>query len=493
MQSDHANSLPLSAQRRPIVELLLLSLPTVAQFASYVVLQFIDTLMLAWVGDIPATAVGNAGGVVWSVMALGFGTILVVNALVSQSFGRNDPVECGRYLWQGVWFSLIYGTLALSSLPVASWLFQSLGHEHALAIAESQYFRITIAFTAVKLVAASLGQFLLAVNRPLVVMSASIAGVMVNIVANYVLIFGKFGFPALGVGGAAWGTNIALLFELAVLVGFIAYDPRIGRRFNARDWRPRRREMGQLLRVGLPSGLSTVAEVSAWSLFSIWVIGFFGTVAMAAHTYAFRFMMISFMPAVGIGSAVTALVGRYIGAGRPDLAAQRAHLGFAVAGTYMVVCGVGLMVFREPLIGIFSADPEIIRIGGLFLVMMAIYQIFDAMYVVYNGALRGAGDTLVPAIVLGVLVWTFCVGGGYIVATRWPQAGIVGPWVTTTLYGALLGIFLMMRFVKGKWRKIDLDPDHIDATEAGAQPASVSPVLVESDRVGRLQGATAES
>lgn len=442
---------------RPTVELLLLALPMIGQFSSYVVLQFTDTYMLALVGDIAATAAGNAGGLVWSVFALGFGTLLIVNTLVSQSFGRGARAECGRYLWQGIWFAIIYSVLALAAMPFADRMFLAFGHEPELAALEAEYFRICLMFCVVKLVSASTAQFLLAVNHPGIVLTATLVSVVANISANYVLIFGKLGFPAMGAAGAAWGTNISVLVELIVMVGAIVLLPKIGRRYHCGDWRPRLREFWTMLRVGLPAGGSTVAEVLAWSLFTVWVIGLFGTVTMAAHTYAFRYMMICFMPAVGIGSAVTALVGRYIGAGRPELAERRAHLGFVISAVYMVSAGVMLTVFRHWLIARFSVDPEVIRIGGTIIVMMAIYQIFDAMYVVYNGALRGAGDTLVPAIVLAALVWVVGLGGGYWAAVTWPQYGVVSPWTVMTLYGALLGVFLMLRFLGGRWKRIRLD------------------------------------
>jgi MATE family multidrug resistance protein len=177
---------------------------------------------------------------------------------------------------------------------------------------------------------------------------------------------------------------------------------------------------------------------------------------------------------------VTALVGRYIGAGRPELAERRAHLGFVISAVYMVSAGVMLTVFRHWLIARFSVDPEVIRIGGTIIVMMAIYQIFDAMYVVYNGALRGAGDTLVPAIVLAALVWGVGLGGGYWAAVTWPQYGVVSPWTVMTLYGALLGVFLMLRFLGGRWKRIRLDrtDQKLPASNQPGVSATLEPVTV---------------
>lgn len=459
-----ATTQSLETQRRPSVELILLALPMIAQFSSYVVLQFTDTYMLSLVGDVAATAAGQAGSIVWSIVAFGFGTLLLVNTLASQSYGRKDFASCGRYLWQGLWFAAMYGTLALLALPFARRFFDAFGHEPALAQLEAQYFQICLSFAAIKLFSAATSQFLTAVNRPTVVMIATFAGVGANIVANYLLIYGKFGFPQLGVAGAAWGTNVALVVELAIMWAFIARS-NIGRLYNAFDARFDGEMFRTLLKVGSPAGLSTVAEVAAWSTFMVVAVGTFGTTVMSAQNYAFRFMMVSFMPAVGIGQAVTALVGRYIGRGEHDQAARRAHLGFVVVSIYMVSCGALMILFRHQLMSFFTADPKVIAIGGTILTMMALYQLFDAMYVVYHGALRGAGDTLVPAIVLAMLVWTVCVGGSFVVAHNWPQYGAIGPWGISIVYGMMLGVFLMLRFIRGGWKQIRLHGEKSPSNE----------------------------
>jgi multidrug resistance protein, MATE family len=456
---------------RPLWELLILALPTVAQMASYTVLQFTDTWMLSKVGVLEPTAAGNSGMFSFSVVSFGVGVLFVVNTLVSQAFGRRDFEQCGRYLWQGVWFGVLFSLVLLPTLPISHLFFHWSGHEPLLVQMEASYYRITVAAAVLKLVATAFGQFLLAVNRPGHVLIAAVVGVAVNVFANWVLIFGHFGFPALGVVGAAWGTNLAVFVEMAVLIGF-ALMPHIRRTYNVLDWRIRRGEMRTLMTIGLPSGGQLVADVLAWTLFGMWVIGVYGTTTMAANTFMFRYMVVSFMPAFGIATAVTALVGRYIGMGRPDVAIKRANLGFVVTATYMLICGIFFFVGRNSLIGVFTDDPEIIRLGALFLVFAAVYQFFDAMYIVYNGALRGAGDTLVPAVATAVLCWGITVFGGFAIATYRTDWGPAGPWTAATIYGVILGLFMFIRFRRGGWRRIHLEKS--DASNVAAPSATVS-------------------
>jgi len=389
-------------------------------------------------------------------MGFGVGVLFCVNTLVSQAFGQKDLPACGRYMWQGIWFAIMFACLAAPIIPFSGKLFAAFGHEPHLASLEAQFFSISLAGAAVKLTAVSVGQFMLGINRPWMVLVAAVSGVCANAIANLFLVFGALGAPKLGVAGAAIGTNIGVTVELIVLA-LIAFRPLTRKIFGTDDWKPCKAQLLTLMKIGLPSGVQIVADVLAWTLFSVWVMAPFGTAAMAANNFMFRYFSVSFMPAFGIATAVTALVGRYIGAGDFETARKRAHLGFYVAAAYMLACGVGYILGRNQLIGLFSQDPEVLRIGATLLIFAGAYQLFDAMYIVYNGALRGAGDTLVPAVATATLCWGITVLGGFTVSRTKPEWGPGAPWVLATIYGALLGVFILMRFARGKWQSIRLE------------------------------------
>jgi MATE family multidrug resistance protein len=439
-----------------LVELLRLAGPTVAQMASYTIMQFIDTWMLSRLGTTGPTAAGNAGLFAFSFVSFGVGTLFVVNTLVSQSYGRKDFQTCGRYLGQGIWFSFAFAIVLLPFIFFLQAAFRSFGHEPELVAMESTYLRIVLANAVFKLLGTAFSQFLLATNRPGAVMISTVAGVSVNAVAAWALIFGHLGASPHGIAGAAWAQNIGVVIEMTGCLAFVL-RPRFRRQFYALDWRPRLAEMTTLLSIGLPAGLQFIADVLAWSLFCTWVMAAFGTAAMAANTFMFRYMVVSFMPAFGVSAAVTALVGRYIGMGRPDIARSRANLGFVVTAIYMVTCGVLFFLGRNQLIGLFSDDPQVRRIGAQMMIFAAIYQFFDAVYIVYNGALRGAGDTFVPAVATAVLCWGITVFGARWIAVHFPQWGTAGPWTVATIYGVILGIFIYLRFRAGGWERIHLE------------------------------------
>jgi MATE family multidrug resistance protein len=322
---------------------------------------------------------------------------------------------------------------------------------------ETVYTRVMFATAGIKLVQVAFSQYMLATNRPNLVMLSSIIAVSINACCAYVMLFGKFGIAPMGVLGAAYAQAIGVSVEMVTLVIFSLWNPKLRAKYNALDWRPRAAQMKTLVTVGFGSGLQFFVEVMAWSLFANWVFGALGKTAMEANAFMFRYLASTFMPAFGLSSAVTALVGRYIGMGKPDVAMQRAHLGFKVTLVWLLFCGALYCVYRRELIELFTRDPEVVRLGALLMIFAAFYEIFDGMYIVYYGALRGAGDTFVPAVATAGLCWTIMLGGGYLAGRYFPQFSGAGPWGIASVYGAILGIFMLVRFQRGRWKSIHLE------------------------------------
>ncbi len=439
-------------------ELLALALPQIVQMASYTTMQFLEAWMLARAGDgnvLGPTAVGNAGMLAFTLISFAMGALFVLNTLVSQNYGAGNNKECGRYLWQGIWFALGFSVVMSAGFPFYSSLFHRMGHAPDLVQLEGQYLRIQLLAATLRLLGTAMGQFLLAINCPRRVLLATVCGIGCNIVAGLILVLGMFGGPRLGVVGAGWAQNIGLLVETSCLT-IIIFLPGIRKTYNVLDWRLRRQHFVQLLKIGLPSGMQFFSELTSWSLFMLWVMAAFGTDEMAANNFTFKYMSVSFMPAFGISVAVTALVGRYIGMGRPEVAQQRTHLGFGITLIYMLVCGLAFFLLRERAMMLFTQDPKVIRIGATLMVFAALYQIFDATYISYNAALRGAGDTLLPALIMNLLAYGLIVFAAHHSATHYRQWGTTGPWVAAMIYGVLLSGFIVWRFNSGRWKKMHL-------------------------------------
>ena len=458
-------------------EVVALAWPTVLTMVSYTLMQFVDALMVAQVGPLEVAAQGN--GSVWSFAPISFcyGVLSLVNTFVAQHVGAGRGQEAGRWMWAGLWLSLIawlavllpFGFLAM---PAA---FAAMGHEPALVQLETSYAQILLAGGILNLGAKAVHNFLFGVSRPKIVAIAAIAGNAVNLLGNYALIYGEAGLPslglpgvpgapALGVTGAAIATLCGVLVELVVPLAAV-FGARIDRLHGTRrSWRPHWHSVRELLRVGWPAAIQFGNELVCWAIFMSVLVGRFGTIEIAAGWAVLRYVHLSFMPAMGFSVATTTLVGRAIGHGEPDVAVRRARAALAVTVTYMVMCALAMLIMREDLVRIFAiaadSDAEtvarIIEVGAKLMICAAVFQVFDAVGIIYTGALRGAGDTVWPGLVTMGLAWGCIVGLGWWLAVSEPQWGAVGPWIGASAYIAAVGVALAWRFERGRWRSIRL-------------------------------------
>jgi len=453
-----------------------LAWPTVVTMTSYTVMQFVDSLMVSQLGELELAAQGNGGVWAWTSMAFLFGVITMVNTFVSQCVGRGELHRAAGYAWCGVWFAVFSWSILL--LPMAIWglpmAFEVMGHERALIELETSYGRVLLLGAAINLGGKAITHFFFGIGRPKVITISAIAGNLVNVIGNYVLIYGEAGLPALGlpgvpgvvpmgVQGAAIATVIGTCVESVIPV-LVFLGPQMSRQYGTRvAWRLDGGGIRDLVRVGWPGSVQQGNEMVCWAIFMTVLVGRFGTEHLAAGWIVLRYMHLSFMPAVGFSVATTTLVGQFIGAREPGLAAKAAHTSLWMAVVYMSIWGALMMLFREPMVRIFlsaggsTSDAErILAIGSSVMILAAVFQSFDGIGIVYFGALRGAGDTLWPGLVTAGLSWTLIVGGGWGFAVGFPQWGSWGPWAGCTLYIIALGAALAWRFERGAWRSIRL-------------------------------------
>lgn len=451
---------PLSEEPRGegVREISQLAAPIILGMMSWTLMQFVDNLMVARVSKEALAAVGSAG--IWSYLLAGMfiGTCSCVATFVAQSIGRGRPEETAQYAWHGVYFALLGGVAALALWPLAPGLFGMMGHSEEVTRLETVYFQIRLVGFVFLAWAAGLTAFFQAIHRPLLPSLVAIGCNLLNAVLDYVLIFGfePLGIPRLEVVGAAWATVIATVMNALVLHAVFVSGP-FHREYATRAWTAARfqwQKLRELVRVGMPAGIAMTLDIAIWGIFISIIVGRFGDEVLAAQTAVITMMHVSFMPAVGLNHALTAIVGKYIGQHDIPRAKARAYTATRMAAVYMIGMGIVFAVFGGWILEhLFDAGPDVVRIGRVLFLLAAFFQGFDAINIVISGALRGAGDTRFMAVVMFIAAYLVFLPLAAVFAFTL-EGGAIGAWIAAAIYIVGLSGVLLYRFASEAWRGI---------------------------------------
>lgn len=429
--------------------------PVMLGAVSFAIMDFVDRVFVSSLGMDHLAAVGSSGIWAYTLGMFFLGIAGCVSTFVAQSLGRGKFKNCSHYAWQGIYISMAAGSVALIMWPLADELFGTMGHTESVTDLEVAYFRIrTLGYVFIAW-QASLAGFFQAINRPLIPMTVSLLANLTNIGLDYVLIFGKFGFPEWGIEGAAIATVVSLGIQVALLQSMFlskSVDDTYSSRHTMGFDLPKLKE---LFHIGWPSGVTGLLDVLGWAIFTSFIVGGFGTIQLAAHNGALTLMHFTFIPAMGISQAATPIVGQWIGRGKIGIAKARAYTCTKLAMFIMVTTGLSFAIFGESLMHVYTDDPAITKLGHQLLIMAALFAGFDAINIVLIGALRGAGDTrwIMVALLLGTygfmlpLAWVFSTPVGL---------EAMGAWVGATIYVIALSGIILWRFHREAWRNINI-------------------------------------
>ena len=438
-------------------EVLKISAPASMSGLNRVITQFVDGKMVAFLGSATVAGQGMGGLMAFMLESFARGALGVVNTYVSQNLGAGRFRRCAQYTWAGILLVLLFSAVLCPLAIIAPAIFSLIGHEANVQAAEVTYFRYMILCVPLTLSIRVIQGFFYGVHKPGIVYVVSVLASLLNIAGNWILIFGHFGAPALGLHGAAIASVASWAVQLIVLV-VVFLSGRYHRKYGTRMARTASwGQCRQLLRIGLPSGGHTFMDIATWTYFLQVLVGHFGTQHLAAMSHAMRYMRISFIPMVGMGIAATVMVGKDIGNRMHDAARRHAYSAVIVAIAYMSLCAIVFTVFRKQMIGFFVADgkyspeeaAELIRIGSRMLIFMAVFQTADGINSVFAGALRGAGDTRWPMWAIGIVTMGILVGGGSVLTWHCPWLKDMGPFVAAAATYIVSGVGHVVAFPLG--------------------------------------------
>jgi len=461
LDGDTPDSCQRRERRAELRNVIAMSIPVVVTTSSRAVMDIADYIMITGLHRPEAqAAILPAQIIMWTYIILGLGVASMVNTFASQALGRKSYAECSAYAWQGLYIAAAFGLIGLALRPLLPRLIAAIGHEPAVQVDEIAYGRVALLTVAPTIAANALGWFFIGVHRPWTTMWSAIEANVVNIALSVVLVFGYFGFEPMGIAGAAWGTFAAVCYRTVRLL-IALMGPSMATRFASRRmWRPSAARLWNITRVGMPCGLQWLCDVVVWAIFVNVLIGArFGTAHLIATNIAWQFMRLAFFPVIGVGQALTALVGKSIGGGNPQRAMRETRIAVWITLAYMGSLSLVYWFRGAALIRLFSDDATVIQVGTTIMACAAVFQLFDALAITYQSALRGAGDTLVPSVFFLICNWLIIVGGGWWMTTRFPQLESFGAWLAASGLIVIAGMFLWWRWRSGAWIRIALMDD----------------------------------
>lgn len=438
-------------------EMISVALPMVVSFACDTVMIFTDRLLLSRLGPDMMNAALGGGICFYMLITFMIGLTGYTTALAAQYLGAGRKQDCPKVTFQaGLLILLAWPVIVFLSGPVSK-IFELMSIPAGQLGPQIIYFKILVLGCVTVLLRHCLASFFSGIGRTRVVMTASLIAMVINVFAGYTLIFGKFGFPQMGIAGAAWGTVFASFCAFLILAG-VYFSEKIRAEYGVmKSFGFHPDIMKKLLRYGYPSGIEMFLAVAAFN-FMVMTFHSLGPVSATASSIMLNWDMVTYVPLMGIEIGVTSLVGRYMGAGKPETAHQSVMSGVKVGSVYSSIMFILFMFFPYQLVTVFHPDTfslefeQAVSSAVFMLRVVCLYLVSEIIVVVFVGALRGAGDTLWAMSFSIVLHWVLA--AALFVMLRIFHLSIETGWAVVIVLFLFLSTAVLFRYREGKWKTL---------------------------------------
>ena len=430
---------------RVVSPTLSLAVPIVVGQVSQMVVGITDSLMVGHVGAVPLAASSFGTSIFGVFYVLGIGLMVPVSVFVAHARGAERPEECGEYLRHGVALALVFGVLETAVMLWLGFRLHWFGQPEEVLAAVNPFFVLIGGSITPVLVNLALRQFAEAMGRPWVPVIVMSGVVALNVLLNWILIYGKWGAPALGLTGAGVATVIVRVLGPIALFVWLRRDPSLRQALPRKWWAPLSTgRVKEMLRLGVPASGMLLFESGAFAAAAL-MMGWLGTVALAAHQIAISCASFTFMFPLGISMAAGMRISQGLGAGERE---RLRPVGYAALGIGAVAMAVFMLCFLlggEMLARWLVREAAVVALAAQLLVIAAVFQFFDGAQVIGAGLLRGMKDVKVPVAITFVAYWGLAIGGGYLLGVRGAM-GPTGVWWGLALGLAFAAVFLAVRF-----------------------------------------------
>jgi MATE family multidrug resistance protein len=437
----------LAASRAEAGSTLRLAAPIIIGQVSQMLMGVTDSVMIGRTGTVPLAASAFGGNVFSIFYVLGIGLMIPVAILVARARGAERPEEAGEYLRHGLALAVLCGLAETLVMALVGTQLHRFGQPaEVMAVVMPFYLLIASSITPV-LIYLVLRQFAEAMGRPWVPMFIMLAGVGLNALLNWILIYGKLGVPALGLTGAALSTLISRSIGAGVIFLWLRLDPVVRPAWPRRwlgGWS--RQRFGDLMHLGLPAGAMLTFESSAFVVSCV-MIGWLGAVPLAAHQIAISCASLAFMFPLGLGMAAGMRVSHAVGADERERLRPIAFGAFGLGWMITLGFGIGFALGGRSIATWFVADPAVISLASQLLIVAGVFQMVDGTQVIGASVLRAVADVRVPMAITLAAYWGMALPVGYLLGVRGPL-GAVGVWIGIASGLAVAALLLPWRFVR---------------------------------------------
>lgn len=416
---------------------IILAVPVVIGQLSHIMVSVADTIMVGQIGVIPLAAATFAGTIYHILMVFGLGVSYAITPLVAAT-DPNDHNSLLKHLQSGWVLDFFLSILLVLVAFIFSFFLDYFGQEPAVAEQARSYLMIMASSLIPLMIFQTYRQFAEGLSDTLTPMVVAIFANLLNVVFNYLLIYGNFGFPELGLDGAGYATLISRVVMAAVMWWLIRSKTR------GFQFRFELVEIKKMIKIGAPSGMQYVFEVGAFAAASV-MVGWISAAALAAHQIALNLAAISYMCAVGLGSAASIRIGNQMGLKDVRNLKIAGYSSFATVIVFMSCAACLFILFRYRLTELYIKDVSVQEVAAGLMVIAAAFQISDGVQAVGLGVLRGLTDVKVPTIVTFIAYWLVAIPGGYVLGF-WFDMGIKGVWYALSGGLTIAGLSHILRF-----------------------------------------------
>jgi len=431
--------------KRHITSTLNLAYPVIIGQLGVIMMGVVDSLMVGRLGAAPLAAAALGSSLTFIVIIIGLGLSMAVTPLVAIAVGAKKYEDCGVYFRQSLLINTIFSIIITVLIFFVADLIRYFDQPMEVQVQAQSYMKIIGLSSIPLMLFSTYKQFIegLSVMRPAMIIT--LLANIINAFANWILIFGNLGFPALALNGAGWATFSSRVFMALAMMGFVMNnkffkDYDVSFHFKSINWRI----IKKILSLGLPSGLQYFFEVGAFS-FAVVMVGWLGAKQQAAHQIAINLASISFMAVLGISAAGSIRVGNAVG--QKDIQETR-RAGFTASflgASVMFFSGLIFISFRNFLPTLYINDKEVISIASSLLIIAALFQLSDGFQAVGIGILRGLTDVKIPTAITFIAYWVVGLPVGYLLGFTF-NLGVQGVWIGLLSGLTTSAILLTLRF-----------------------------------------------